>query len=879
MNWWNRFRRRQQIDEKLEKELAFHLEEHTSELIAQGYEPDEARRRARLNLGGPEQVKEQCRDARGTRWLEDLLQDFRYVLRMLCKNPGFAAVALLTLALGTGATTVMFTVVNGVLLKPLSYPEPERLVALHGKVQQFGEPWGFSYPDFLDYQSQGQAVGPMAAWTYGGGTISEASGAEFVEGREISSELFSVLGVPLVRGRSFSREEDRRDAAPVAIISYALWQRAYGGRPDAIGGSLTLEGKSYTIVGIAPSNFRLEDAADVFTPIGQNIEPRMQNRRAGFIHVLARLAPGLTLAQAQTELSLIASRLAKEYPDADADRGVVTHPLQQDLIGDTRPTLLLLLGAVSLVLLIACVNVASLLLARAVSRERELALRVALGAGRGRLIRQCLTESGVLGLAGGALGVLLAVGGLRPFLAKWPGGLPRVEDVQLDWRVLLFAVVTSLLCGFLFGLAPALRAPSRQLEESLKSGMRTVARSSRRLNAGFVVAEIGLAVVLLVSAGMLGRTVLRLAALNPGVRVENVLTARVALSPATLKDAATMRAAWQEVQDSARSVPGVQSVALTDIVPMRVGENNLPYWASPVPPPNNQTPVALASSVTPDYLNVMGIPLRHGRFLNDDDRIGHPLVVVIDEVLAQHAFGHEDAVGKPLWIPSISKDPVLIVGVAGHVRHWGLAGDDQSRVRDQIYYSFAQVPDPLLHLFSSFMSIAIRTNVPPLNLVESLQRSLRGVANDQVLYDVRTMEQLVNDSLSTQRFLLVLFFVFAALALLLACIGIYGVLAYLMTQRVPEIGVRMALGATAGNVMWLVMRQSIAMILAGVGFGTIAALAAGRSLEHSVEGMRQIEPTSFAVMIPVLVAAALLASFIPARRASRIDPISALRQD
>jgi len=879
MNWWNRFRRRQQIDEKLEKELAFHLEEHTSELIAQGYEPNEARRRARLDLGGPEQVKEDCRDARGTRWLEDLLQDFRYALRMLRKNPGFAAVALLTLALGTGATTVMFTVVNGVLLKPLSYPEPDRLVALHGKVQQFGEPWGFSYPDFLDYQSQGQAVGPMAAWTYGGGTISEAAAAEYVEGREISSELFSVLGVPLVRGRAFSRDEDRLGAAPVAIISYSLWQRAYGGRPDAIGGSLTFEGKSYAIVGIAPPNFRLEDAADVFTPIGQNVEPRMQNRRAAFIHVLARLAPGLTPAQAQTQLSLIASRLAKEYPDADADRGVAPHPLQGDLVGDTRPTLLLLLGAVSLVLLIACVNVASLLLARAVSREKELALRVALGAGRGRLIRQCLTESGALGLAGGTLGVLFAFAGLQPFLAKWPGGLPRAEDVQLDWRVLLFAVGTSLLCGFLFGLAPALRAPSRQLEESLKGRMRTVAGSSRRLHAGFVIAEIGLAVVLLVSAGMLGRTVLRLATLNPGVRVENVLTARVALSPGALKDAATMRAAWQEVQDSARSVPGVQSVALTDIVPMRVGENNLPYWASPVPPPNNQTPVALASGVTPDYLNVMGIPLRQGRFFNDDDRIGHPLVVVIDEVLAQHAFGHEDAVGKPLWIPSISKDPVQIVGVVGHVRHWGLAGDDQSRVRDQIYYSFAQVPDPLLHLFSSFMSITIRTNVPPLNLVESLQRNLRGVANDQVLYDVRTMEQLVNDSLSTQRFLLVIFFVFAAVALLLACIGIYGVLAYLMTQRVPEIGVRMALGATAGNVMWLVMRQSIAMILAGVGFGTIAALAAGRSLEHSVEGMRQIEPSSFAVMIPVLVAAALLASFIPARRASRIDPISALRQD
>jgi predicted permease len=879
MNWWNRFWHRKRMDSQLEKELAFHTDEHISDLIAQGCNPEEARRRARLELGGSEQVKEQCRDARGTRWFEDLLQDLRYALRTLRKNPGFAAVALLTLAVGTGATTVMFTVVNGVLLKPLSYPEPERLVALHGKVQQFGEPWGFSYPDFLDYQSQDQSVGQMAAWTYGGGTISEAAGAEYVDGREISSELFSVLGVPLVRGRAFSREEDRRGAAPVAIISYGLWQRAYGGRADAIGGSLILEGKPYAIVGIAPFNFRLEGEADVFTPIGQNIEPRMQNRRAGFIHVLARLAPRLTLAQAQTELSLIAARLAKEYPDADAERGVAMHALQADLVGDTRPTLLLLLGAVSLVLLISCVNVASLLLARAASRERELALRVALGAGRGRLMRQCLTESGVLGLAGGLLGVVCAFAGLRPFLAKWPGGLPRAEEVLLDWRVLMFAVCTSLLCGFLFGLAPALRAPTHQLEESLKGGMRTVGGSSRRLHSGFVIAEIGLAVVLLVSAGMLGRTVLRLAALNPGVRVENVLTARVALSPAALKDATTMRTAWQEVQDGARAVPGVESVALTDIIPMRVGENNLPYWASAVEPPPNQTPFALASSVTPDYLNVMGIPLRHGRFFNDDDRVGHPLVVVIDEILAQHAFGAEDPVGKPLWIPAISKDPVQIIGVVGHVRHWGLAGDDQSRVRDQIYYPFAQVPDHLLHLFSSFMSIAIRTNVPPMNLVESLQHSLRGVANDQVLYDVRTMDQLLNDSLSTQRFLLVIFFVFAGLALLLACIGIYGVLAYLMTQRVPEIGVRMALGATAGNVMWLVMRQSIVMILAGVGFGTIAALAAGRSLEHSVEGMRQIEPVSFAVMIPVLVAAALIASFIPARRASRIDPTSALRQD
>jgi predicted permease len=879
MNWWNRLLRRHEMEEQLEKELGFHIEQHTNDLIAQGYDPGEARRRARLDLGGPEQVKEQCRDARGTRWLEDLVQDFRYSLRMLHKNPGFAAVALLTLALGSGATTVMFTVVNGVLLKPLSYPEPDRLVALHGKVDQFGEPWGFSYPDFLDYQRDGRSVGPMAAWTYGGGTVSEGAAAEYVDGRQISSELFSVLGVPLVRGRAFLPDEDRRGSAPVAIISYSLWQRAFGGSADTIGKPLILDGTPCTIVGIAPASFRLDGEADVYTPLGQNTEPRTQNRAANFIHVLARLAPGVTPAQSQAALSPIADHLAKQYPDADAGRGIVTHSLQQDLVGDTRPTLLLLLSAVSLVLLIACVNVASLLLARAVSRERELAMRVALGASRGRLVRQCLTESGVLGLAGGVLGVLIAVAGVRPFLALWPGSLPRAEDVHLDWQVLLFAIGISLVCGFLFGLAPALRAPAHEIEQSLRGGMRSVGGNSRRLHSGLVMAEIGLAVVLLVSAGMLGRTVLRLSELNPGLRVENVLIARMALSPAALDNPAKMRAAWQDVSNRARALPGVQSVALADIVPMRVGENTLSYWASPTQPPPNQTPVALASSVTPDYLKVMGIPLLHGRFLNDDDRTGHPLVVAIDEVLAQHAFGEDDAVGKRLWIPAMSRDPIQIIGVVGHVRHWGLAGDDQSRVRDQIYYPFAQVPDSLLHLFSSFMSITLRTNVPPLNLTESLRRELRGAGNDQVLYDVRTMEQLVSDSLSTQRFLLILFGVFAEVALLLACIGIYGVLAYLTTQRVPEIGVRIALGATSRNVMWLVLRQGLMMIFVGVGIGTIASLAVGRVLAHSVEGMGQIESLSFAVMIPVLVFAALLASFIPAQRASRIDPIRALRQE
>jgi putative ABC transport system permease protein len=547
----------------------------------------------------------------------------------------------------------------------------------------------------------------------------------------------------------------------------------------------------------------------------------------------------------------------------------------------------LLLGAVSLVLLIACANVASLLLARAISRERELAMRVALGAGRIRLIRQGLTESAVLGLFGGTLGVLIAALGVRPFVAFWPGTLPRAEEIHIDWRVLAFAVGISLVSGLLFGLAPALRAPTKNVEQILRAGTRSLMGSSRRLHSGFVIAEIALAVVLLVAAGMLGRTMLRLSSLDPGLNVRNVLVTRMALAPGTI-DPGQIRAAWQDVLVRAQRVPGVESAAIVDTVPMREGYNKVAYWPSPSLPPEGEQPLALATSVTPDYLKVMGIPLLKGRFIDEHDRKDSELVVVIDDVLAKKAFGDAEAVGKRLWLPDsgspfssgpVGPDVVRVVGIVGHVRHWGLAGDDQSQMRAQFYYSFSQVPEPLLRRWSELMSIAVRTTISPMNVLGPLRQEVRGATGDQVLYGVHTMEQLANDSLARQRFLLLLFSVFAGLALLLACIGIYGVLAYLTTQRVPEIGVRMTLGASATEVMWLVLRQSLGMIVSGVVVGTAAALAAGRVLQSLVEGMQPTEMSTFAVTIPVLVLAALLASYLPARRASRIDPMSALRQE
>jgi putative ABC transport system permease protein len=604
----------------------------------------------------------------------------------------------------------------------------------------------------------------------------------------------------------------------------------------------------------------------------------MQNRQAhaGF-SVWARLLPGATLGHAQAELAVIGRELAGQYPKTNQGRTFVAEPLRPD-VGDARSTLWLLLAAVTLVLLIASANIASLLLARAVSRQRELAMRVALGAGRGRLARQCLTESAVLGLAGGALGVLLAAIGVRPFVVFWPGALPRAEEVHLDWRVLLFALAVSLVSGILFGLAPALRVPSRALDRTLRSGARTVTGSSRRLHGAFVISEIALALVLLVCAGMLGRTLLRLSTLDPGLNIRNVLTARTALSPATLASPARTRAAWSEILDRARRVPGVQSIAMVDTVPMREGSNPIGYTTTAAAVPQDQQKLVLANSVTPEYLKVMGIPLREGRFITDQDRQDTQSVAVIDEVMAQQAFGGQRPIGKQLWI-GIGPDPVTVVGVVGHVRQWGPATDDQAKVRAQLYYPFAQVPDNLVRRWSELMSLAVRTSVEPLAMIDLLRHQVRGAANDQVLYQVYSMEQLASDSLARQRFLLLLFGIFAGLALLLACVGIYGVLAYLTSQRVPEIGVRMALGATAGEVMRLILRQSLGMIFAGVGVGIAAALAAARLLERLVEGMQPAEPSTFAITISVLAIAALFASLVPARRASRIDPMRALRQE
>lgn len=811
--------------------------------------------------------------------IASLTQDFRYAFRQLRKNPGFAAIAILTLALGSGATTAIFTVVSGVLLKPLPYPHPESLVALHVQAEKRWDRWGFSYPDFLDCQRECRSFEDVAAWTYGGATVSTPGKPEYVDGRLISADLFSVLGVPLVMGRSFLPAEDHIGAAPVAIISSRLWQSRYASDPRTVGMSLTYDGKPYTIVGIAPPRLQLDGDVDVFTPLGQATEPRMRWRAAHFIHVEARLRPDATFSGAQAELALMSARLQKQYPDSNADITFVPHPLQSELVQDVRPTLWLLLSAVSLVLLIACVNVASLLLTRVVSRRHEFALRLALGAPSGRLFSQCLIESSVLGFLGGSLGLLLATLGTGPFLRFWPDRLPRADEVHVDWRVLLFAITTAILTALIFGLIPAMRANRSAIEETLRSRSRSIAGSARRPLSGFVVSQIALALVLLSAAGIMGCTLVRFASLNPGIDIHKTLSARIAFSPSVLSSPAQARAAWQELVESARQVPAVQSVALTDIVPMREGQNVLDYRTAAAPVPPSQEAEALASAVTPDYLPVMRLPLIRGRFFTDNDKLAAPPVVVIDENMARHAFPGKDPVGKMLWIPGLGERPVQVIGVVGHVRHWGLADDDLSAVRDQCYYPLAQVPDQLVRFFSSVLSIVVRTNVPPMNTLNPLQTQARGASGDQTFYEVSTMEQLASASLARQRFLLLLFAIFAGLALLLACVGIYSVIAYLTGQRVPEFGVRIALGAGSSDIVRLVLRESLAIILAGIGIGLLASIGSQRVLQRLVPGVQTAQVFVLGVVLPALILVALLACYIPARRAGKVDPVISLRYE
>jgi predicted permease len=644
-----------------------------------------------------------------------------------------------------------------------------------------------------------------------------------------------------------------------------------------LGQQLVFDGRAYTVIGIVSADLQLPGDAEVITPLGQDVDPAILNRgmHPG-IYVLGRRRSGVTLEQSQTELSTISRRLSEMYPKSNANHDFVAEPLQEELVEDLRPALLLLQGAVGLVLLTASANVASLLLTRALSHQREYAVRVALGASPWRLVRQSLTEGGVLGICGGAIGTVLAVVGTRPFVTVWPGGLAWADDVYLDWRALLFTLAVSLLSGLLVGVAPALCAAVREPESVLRAGTANGALNRRFLRRSFVVFEISLAVTLLIATGRVGRTVLRFSSAGPGLKARGVLVTQVALAPSALAAPASIRAAWRGVLQHVRTMPGVQSAAVVDIVPM-TGENEIGYWLGPTQPRENEMPLAVMTLAAPDYLQVMGIRLREGRFFNENDRIGSEPVIAIDETMAQRAFRGREPVGNRISLEFLGS--ARVVGVVGHVRSQGLGVDDTASPHPQVYFPFAQVPDVFVPVAGARLALVVRTTVPPLGIVESIRNELRKETRDEVLYDFRTMEQIVSATLSRQRFFLLLFAVFSGLALVLACVGTYGALAHLTSQRAQELATRIALGAQRGDIVRLVLGESLGMILVGICLGMAVSLASAPLLNHLMVGLQPLDLLTTLSIIAVLVTTASFASFLPARRAGRIDPMKTIRQE
>jgi predicted permease len=686
-----------------------------------------------------------------------------------------------------------------------------------------------------------------------------------------------VLGLQPTLGREFRREEDRNGTQPVAMIGYSLWQERFGGSAQAIGSTLVANGRGYTVVGVLPAQFRFSDERQILTPLGQNDTISMQKRDLYWgIHAVARLKPGVTLKRADAELKAIGRRLASEYPDTNRNMTFGAEPLKQQVIGDVGATLFLLAGAVAMVLLIASANVANLFLARSLSRAREFAIRAALGAGRGRLIRQLLTESVLLGLAGGAMGLGLAAGATGWALRHMPGWLPRTEEVTLDGRVLLFTAAASVLTGIAFGLVPALRQQFN-LESGLRQGARGTSRGIRRLQSSFVIAELALALVLLSGAGLMMRTILRLWAVNPGFNTQGLLVMTVGLSPKTADSPALIRTAWQQIVERVRSTPGVEAAALDSIVPLSGDNQSLAYWTSAEKSPPKDAPFAEMYSPTPDYLRTMKIPLLRGRFFTERDRIGTQPVIVIDETMVKRVFPGKDPVGSELSIQLLGR--VRIVGVVGAVKHQSLDESAYQQPMAAIYLPFLQFPDEFMRLTQGGMNLLVRTSISPVSLIQAIKQSVLGPARDQPVRDVLTMEQLIGASIGKRRGMLMLLGIFAGVALVLASIGIYGVISYSLSRRVQEIGIRMALGAQPGQVLRLIVRQAMGMVLIGIAAGTAASLGLTRLIAKLLYGVSPTDPVTFGAVIATLCMVAVAAVWIPARRAARIDPVIALRYE
>jgi predicted permease len=810
-----------------------------------------------------------------------LMQDLKYGLRMLARNPGFTAVAVITLALGIGANTAIFSVVSGVLLNPLPYPEPERLVALYSKTAQFDRD-SIPYPNFLDWVRDNRSFTALAGYRADDFNLTGMGEPERVPVEMVSASFFPLLGVKPAIGRLFLVSEDQVGAAPVVLISAGLWKRKFASSPDAVGQTLTLNGAAYSIVGVIPADFTYVGnnfhRSDVYTPIGQWNDPTFRDRRVGMgMDAIGRLRQGVTLEQATGDMAAVAQHLGEEFPNADKNTGVTMIPLKQNVVGDIRPFLLVLLAAVGFVLLIACVNVANLLLARSTGRAREFAIRAALGASQGRAVRQLLTESILLGLSGGGLGLLLASWGLKGALHALPEALPRAENIRLDGRVLLFTLSASLLSGVLFGLVPALKTSRDDLHEILKEGGRGASGARHNAQRVFVVVELALALVLLAGGGLMIRSLARLWSIDPGFDPHHVLEFTATTPPLGLPDA--YREAWTQIQERLRALPGVEAASLTLTARPLQGDSEVPFWleGQPKPPSQNQMKWTLFYVVQPDYLKVMRIPLKRGRFLTPQDNQHAPLVTVIDEQFARLAFGDRNPIGQRVNLELMNT--MEIVGVVGHVKQWGLAEDAESAIQAQCYFPASQLPDQFMPLLGSNLAAVLRSAGSPLVQVGSVRRAMDQFNGQSVIYDINTMDNVISDSLAARRFAMILLGIFAVLALVMASIGIYGVISYLTSQRTHEIGIRMALGARRQDVLRMVLGQAANVAVLGVAIGLVAALGVTRLMAKLLFGVSAHDPLTFVIVAGILTLVAFAACYIPARRATEVDPVVALKYE
>jgi len=811
--------------------------------------------------------------------MNSLFSDISHAVRSLLKRPGFTAIAVITLALGIGANTAIFSVVNRLLLRPLPFTDSERLVQVWEANLKRGRPtMSVSYPNFADWRDQNQVFDQMAAYSDRTFNLTGNAEPERVDGAIVSPSLFPLLGVKPILGRLLLPEEDHPHKVFSVVMTERLWRRRFNSDPQIIGRSIRLNSESFTVVGVIPNItnlFELPADTELWIPIAHS--SGFDNRYGHYLDVVARLKPGVTRAQAQADLDTIAGRLAAQYPSSNTDHALRLVPLQDQIIGDYKLALLVLLGAVLFVLLIASANVANMLLASAASRKREISIRTALGASRWRVVRQLLTESLLLSLVGGAVGLLLALWGIYLLLAFGPASLPRAKEVAVDGRVLGFTVAVSLLTGIIFGFIPALQASRTDLNETLKEGGRSATGSAgqKRLRSLLITTEIALSLVLLAGAGLLMRSFLKLQAVNPGFNPKNVLTMRISLEGTDFQQAGPILAFHDQLLEKVRAVPGVQSVATRSHVPIAAddGYANLSFAIEGQIPDAANRPTAFYNAVSPDYFQTMQISVLKGRPFGASDVTRAQQVIIINETLARRYFGGEDPIGRRMTLNDENpkeEDWATIVGVVG---------DTKPRERDltssplpEMYMPFAQQPE-------SGMALMIRTTNDPESVAAAVRHEVRGLDKTQLVYNVRTLESVMSEAVVTPRFRTSLLGVFAVIALILAMVGIYGVVSYAVTQRTHEIGIRMALGARAADVLKLILRNGMGPVLLGVTLGLAGAIGLTRLMASFLFGVTPTDSVTLVTVTVSVLLVALVACGVPARRATKVDPLVALRYE